>query len=75
MVLVAKATHKKYANAKDYTFYDSLDNEKGVFKVDFICGDDELLKDLRQFAVMVGAVKCYVTWTAREGFCKKEVIL
>lgn len=65
---------KRYRHKKDYTFFKG-DKQVGCLKIDLKLSDEELREELLEFKEMCGADKCFITWTALEGFCKKEVVL
>ena len=74
MVLVAKPTHRKYANKKSYQFFKNGES-KGFLVIDRKMSKEELIDTLLEFAGMSGADKIVLHWTAREGFVNKEVQL
>lgn len=74
MVLVAKSTHKRYANSKSYQFFKEGES-KGFLLIERKMTDEELNNELLEFASMCGADKIVLDWTAREGFVKREVHL
>ena len=74
MVLVAKQTHKRYANNKSYQFFKDGES-KGFLLIERKMSEEELHKELLDFAKMSGADKIVLDWTARDGFVKREVHL
>ena len=72
MVLVAKTTHRKYANARTYHCF--KDEElAGIFPLDFKMTDEELRKFLFDIIGLTGADKIVLHWTALEGIVDEEV--
>lgn len=61
---------KKYRHKKDYTFYKE-GKEIGCLKLDYKISPEELTK----YAEEIGADQCFITWTAINGYCNKEVEL
>ena len=74
MVLVAKPTHRKYANKKSYQFFKNGES-KGFLVIDRKMSETELRETLIEFAAMSEADKIVLHWTAREGFVDREVQL
>lgn len=74
MVLVAKQTHKRYANNKTYQFFKNGES-KGFFLFERKMTDEEIRNELLQIKEMTGADKIILHWTAREGFVDREVQL
>ena len=64
---------KKYRHKKDVLFMNSGTGEQWLYKFDYKL--DNELEEFRQIAKNLGADKCYITWTAIEGYCNKEVQL
>lgn len=74
MVLIAKPTHRRYANKKSYQFFKNGES-KGFLVIDRKMSKEELIDILLEFASMSEADKIVLHWTAREGFIGKEVQL
>jgi len=72
--LIAKTTHKRYANYEQYIGVCADGSSTAVFILDE--KDEQLrMKELQKFMQLSGAVKMFKIWTARGGKCKEEVIL
>ena len=70
-MLIAKPTHKRYANEKDFHLLKG-GKSLGIFKVNQANLDDEI-NDLMGFVKETGADQCFLIWTARTGTCNVEV--
>ena len=71
--MIARTTHKRYANVKDYeAFRDG--KSLGYFQTD--AKTEELEKEQIQGIVEISKCdKLFVRWTARGGHCWEEVII
>ena len=72
--MIAKTTHRKYANYEHYIGVCADGRSTAIFILD---EKEEQLKrkELQDFMQLSGAVKMFKIWTARGGKCKEEVIL
>jgi len=71
--LIAKTTHKRYANAKDVELF-SKGKSLGIFKINEKTPKNEE-EEIKSFVEMTGADKVVIKWTARNGHCNEEVVL
>lgn len=72
MVLMAKPTHRRYAQKKHYQFYDN-DRIVGNITIDVAMSEDEILDELVEYADLTGANKIILHWTALDGIVDREV--
>ena len=74
MVLVAKTTHRKYANARTYHCF--KDEElAGIFPLSFKMSEEDLKKFLLEIKELSNADRIVLHWTALEGIVDEEVEL
>ena len=73
-MMIAKATHRKFANKQHYKFFKN-GVIVGQIVIDFKMSENDLKKELLEFALMKGADTIVLYWTAIEGFVNKEVHL
>ena len=71
--MIARTSHKRYANAKDYELIKG-GKSLGLFKINEKKAEDEQ-KELQSFVEMTGADTIILRWTAREGFVNEEVVI
>jgi hypothetical protein len=64
---------KRYRHKKDVTFKDTATGREWTYKFDYEISNE--IDEFRGIAKRLGADKCYITWTAMEGFVEKEVQL
>ena len=72
MVLINKATHRKYANAKTYHTFKG-ETLQGIFPVEWKMNETELKNFLMEILKISGADRVILHWTAKEGIIDKEV--
>ncbi len=72
MVLMAKPTHRKYANARTYHCYKN-GVLKGIFPLDFKINEEDLKSFLLEIKELTKADTIILYWTAIDGVINKEV--
>jgi len=70
--MIARKTHRRYENVKDYEFFDKDGKSCGLFQTNELTEDLEK-EELKDLMALSGAVKVIMIWTARGGKCHKEV--
>lgn len=72
MGVMAKPTHRRYANKSHYQFF--KDGERvGNLVIDVKLSENDLINALLEFAGMCDADKIILHWNARCGFVDEEV--
>lgn len=71
-MLVAKPTHKKFANQKQFQF--TAANSTGFFSINEKNPDNEM-QELLDWISITGADKIMLTWTARQGHLNPSLLV
>ncbi len=74
MVLQAKQTQRKYANARSYHCFKE-GKLKGIFPLELKMTDRQLQSFLEEIAALTNADRIVLHWTVREGVVDREVQL
>lgn len=72
--MIAKATHKKFANLKNYELLDDKGGSLGIFEINEKEVANEK-KALKEFVEMTGAASAVLVWTALTGKCCEVITL
>ena len=71
--MIARATHCRYANAKDFELFRNGES-CGIFQINEKNKQDEI-DELTAFIEMTGADQIFLVWTALKGHCYEKVVI
>ena len=72
--MIARTTHKRYANYEQYQGICEDGTSTGIFIVNEKT-EEAKLQELKSFMELSGAVRMFKVWTAHGGKCHEEVVV